>query len=75
MVGPMSTEERDALTLRLKVAIVALVGLSSGLITLLGDPSLLEVALVVLVGLGVGVLLVWIVFPGSGGVDRERGPR
>lgn len=75
MVGPMSDEERSSLTLRLKVGFVLLIGFSAGLITLVGDPTLLEVALVTLVGFGVGGVLVWVVFPGTGEVRRDRGRR
>jgi hypothetical protein len=72
MVGPMSSEERSQLALRLKIGFVLLIGASAGLITLLGDPTLLEVALVTGVGLVFGVLVVAVVFPGTGEVKRIR---
>ena len=72
MVGPMSSEERSRLTLRLKVGFVLLIGFSAGLITLLGDPTLLEIALVTGAGLVFGALVVRFVFPGTGEVARIR---
>jgi len=75
MVEPISDEERSAFTRRVKVAFVALVGLSAGLTTLLGDPSLPVVAGAVLGGLAVGGVLVWLVFPGDGTVGGSRGRR
>ena len=72
MVGPMSSEQRSRLMLRLKAGFVLLIGFSAGLITLLGDPTLLEIALVTGTGLVFGVLIVWFVFPGTGEVKRIR---
>ena len=72
MVGPMTSEERTRLTLRLKIGFVLLIGFSAGLITLLGTPTLLEVALVTAVGLVFGALVVAVVFPGTGEVKRIR---
>ena len=72
MVGPMSSEERSRLALRLKVGFVLLIGLSAGLITLLGDPTPLEIALVTGAGLAFGALVVRVVFPGTGEVERIR---
>lgn len=61
MVGP-STDDTSRLDL-VRPALVVLVGVSSGLITLVGDATLLETALVVLAGLLLGVVLVRIVLP------------
>jgi predicted exporter len=72
MVGPMSSEERSRLTLRLKIGFVLLIGFSAGLTTLVGDPTLVEVALVTLVGLVVGAVVVRVVFPGTGAVEPRR---
>lgn len=63
MVGPVSNEERDAFTLKVKVAFVVLVGLSAGLITLQGDPTLPVVGAAILGGLAVGAVLAWLVSP------------
>lgn len=63
MVGPISSEERLAASRRLKIGFILLVGLSAGLITLQGEPSILGFALAVGVGLLVGVLLVVLAFP------------
>ena len=72
MVGPMSSEERSRLTLRLKIGFVLLIGFSAGLTTLVGNPTPVEVVLVTLVGLVVGAVVVRIVFPGTGEVVRGR---
>lgn len=72
MVGPMSNDERTSLTRRLKTGFVVLIGISAGLITLVGDPTLLETALVTLVGFIVGAVLVRVVFPGTGEMQRDR---
>ena len=63
MVGPVSREERLAASRRFKIGFVLLVGVSAGLITAQGNPTLPVVALAVLVGLVVGVLLVLFAFP------------
>lgn len=70
MVGPMPTDERSRLMRLLKLSFVVLIGASSGLITLLGEPTPLEFALVTGVGLVFGALVVWVVFPRSGDVNR-----
>ncbi|MFC5972999.1 hypothetical protein ACFPYI_16820 [Halomarina salina] len=72
MVGPISSEERSRLMLQLKAVFVVVIGASAGLITLLGETTLLETALVTGVGLVFGVLIVWFVFPGTGEVKRTR---
>ena len=72
MVGPISRDERSSLVRRLKAGFVVLVGGSSGLIAVQGGATLVEVALVTLVGLVVGVVLVWLVFPGTGEVENVR---
>jgi len=72
MVGPVSEAERSAFALRLKIGIVALVGASTGLVALANDAPLAGIGVAVLVGLLVGVLLVRIVFPGSGGTTSGR---
>ena len=63
MVGPIRNEDRLAASRRLKLGFVLLVGLSSGLITLQGDPTIFEFALAVLVGLVVGLVLVVVALP------------
>lgn len=72
MVGPMSTDERESLVAQLKIAFVVLIGASAGLITLLGSPTLLESGVATGAGLLFGVLVVRIVFPGSGTVERRE---
>ncbi|MWG36875.1 hypothetical protein [Halomarina oriensis] len=72
MVGPMTTEERSQYMRWLKLGFVLLIGVSAGLITLLGSPTLLEVALVTGVGLVFGAIVVAVVFPGTGEVKRVR---
>jgi hypothetical protein len=57
MVGPASEEEKAASMTRLKVAIVALVGASAGLVTLSGGGSAVQVAIAVAAGLVVGAAL------------------
>ncbi|WP_332899577.1 hypothetical protein [Haladaptatus sp. CMSO5] len=76
MVGPLSSEERTAATLRLKIGFVVLVGASAGLITLPSSPSLFEFGVAFLAGSALGVLLVWLVFPGTGDIagDARRRP-
>jgi len=63
MVGPISDEERSSFALRVKIGITVLIGLSAGLVTLQGDPSLPIIAGAVLGGIVFGGLLVWYVFP------------
>lgn len=72
MVGPISSERRSAVVLRMKVGFVLLVGASGGLITLQGDPTPLVIGGAVLAGLAVGVVLVWLVFPGTGETTSQR---
>lgn len=72
MVGPPSDDDQRSLVYRLKVFFVVLVGVSAGLITRVGNATLLESGLVTLAGLAVGVVLVWIVFPGDGGTNRQQ---
>ncbi|PSP55561.1 hypothetical protein BRC82_05125 [Halobacteriales archaeon QS_1_67_19] len=57
MVGPATDEEKAASMNRLKVGIVALVGLSAGLITLSGGGSVVEIALATGAGSAVGLAL------------------
>ncbi|WP_276261311.1 hypothetical protein [Haloglomus litoreum] len=75
MVGPVSDEERSDAAFKIKVAIVAFVGLSAGLITLQGDGPLWMSGLAVLAGVLTGLLLVYIVFPGDGSVRSSRDRR
>jgi ABC-type nickel/cobalt efflux system permease component RcnA len=63
MVGPVSREERLTASRRIKIGFIVLVGLSAGLITLQGEPSILVFALAVCVGLVVGAVAVWLAFP------------
>lgn len=59
MVGPsLSTEEKQVASLRLKAAIVGLVGASAGLMALQVRASLVQTTLFVAGGLILGVLLV-----------------
>jgi hypothetical protein len=75
VVGPVSSEERSDATFRLKIGFVVLIGLSSGLISLQGDLPLWGTGVAILVGLVLGVLLVWLVFPGTGESRSSRGRR
>jgi hypothetical protein len=59
MVGPMSEEERTAGMRRLKAGVVALVGVSGGLVAVYGDAGPLGIAVAVAAGLVVGALLTW----------------
>jgi hypothetical protein len=72
MVDPISDEERSAFALKVKVAIVVLVGGSAGLVAVANGASLALAGGAVLAGLVVGVVLVVIVFPGSGGTSSNR---
>jgi hypothetical protein len=72
VVGPVSSEERSDAAFRLKVGFVVLVGLSSGLISLQGDLPLWGTGVAILAGLLLGVLLVWVVFPGTGEISSSR---
>lgn len=63
MVGPVSREERLAASRRLKIGFVLLVGISAGLITLQGNPSILVFLFAVLLGLLAGVVVVALAFP------------
>jgi hypothetical protein len=70
MVGPTDDDNRQSLVTQLKIFFVVLVGASAGLITVIEDTTLLESGLAVITGLVVGVILVWIVFPGDGQTRR-----
>ena len=72
MVGPVSDEERSDAAVRIKVGIVLFVSLSSGLITLRGNAPLWQTGVAMLVGLLTGLVLVYIVFPGDGGMRSSR---
>jgi hypothetical protein len=71
MVGPISREEREASTRRIKAAFVLLVGVSGALITLQGDVALWVTAAAFVVASLVGLVLVWYVFPGTGETKRR----
>lgn len=75
MVGPISDEERSSFTLRVKIGITILIGVSAGLITLQGDPSLTVIAVAVVGGLVVGGLLVWYLFPDGTAMTGNSGGR
>ena len=72
MVDPISDEERSEFALKVKVAVVLLVGGSAGLVAVANGASLVLAGGAVLAGLAVGVVLVRIVFPGSGGTSSDR---
>lgn len=76
MVGPISSEERTSTVRRVKAVFVLVVGLSGGLISLQAGGDLLMTGGAILAGLVTGVVLVWLVFPGTGEVrsDGRRGP-
>ena len=57
MVGPASEEEKRDAMKRLRFGVVALVGVSAGLITVQGGGSPFEVAVAVVAGLAVGAVL------------------
>ena len=57
MVGPPSDEEKREAMNRLKFGIVALVGVSAGLIAVQGGGSVLEVGVAAVAGLAVGAIL------------------
>ncbi|MFC6733192.1 MULTISPECIES: hypothetical protein [unclassified Haladaptatus] len=71
MVGPLSSEERTEATTRLKIGFVLLVGFSAGLITLPSEPTFVEFGVAFLAGSALGVLLVWLVFPGTGDIAGD----
>jgi hypothetical protein len=70
MVGPTADDDSQSLAFRLKIFFVVLVGASAGLITSVENTTLLESGLATLAGLVVGVVLVWIVFPGNDETKR-----
>lgn len=72
MVGPVSSEERKSFTTRVKIGFTLLIGISTGLITLQGDPSLLVFLAAVVAGTAVGGVIVWYVFPESGNIADDR---
>ena len=67
MVGPISDAERDSFAARVKIGIVLVIGLSAGLMAVQGDAPFAFVTGAVVAGLVLGVVLVRVVFPGSGG--------
>lgn len=71
MVGPISEAERASFAFRMKLGLTALVAASAGLTALHGGASLPVVAMVVAAGAVVGAPLVWFVFPGTGGRQRD----
>ena len=70
MVDPVSSEERERFTLKLKLGLTAIVAASAGLIAVQGGASLPAVAAAIGSGAVVGAALIWFVFPGTG----ERTP-
>lgn len=72
MVDPVSDADRISRYRQLKLAFVALVALSAGLVAHQGGATPLESALVVLVGGVVGAALAWFVFPGNGASLSSR---
>lgn len=72
MVGPLTDAEREEGNFKVKAGFVLLVGVSAGLISLQGDPSLAIIAGAVAGGLLLGVLLVWYLFPGTGETRRRQ---
>jgi hypothetical protein len=72
VVGPVSDEERSDAAFRIKIGIVLFVSLSAGLITLQGGVPLWQTGVAMLVGLLTGLALVYLVFPGDGGVRSSR---
>lgn len=72
MVGPISSEERSAFALKVKLALTAVVGASAALIAIQADATPQVVAAALVGGLVAGGVLVWIVFPGSGEVRSRR---
>lgn len=77
MVGPVSDDERDRFALKIKLGLTALVAVSGGLIAVQSGATLPLVAAATAGAAIVGAMLVWFVFPGSGGRSREddREPR
>lgn len=75
MVGPVSTRERDSFARKLKIVLVAVVAGSGGLMAIHGDASLPIVGAAALGGAVAGVLLVRIVFPGTGEPPSGNGRR
>ncbi|OYR57098.1 hypothetical protein [Halorubrum halodurans] len=59
MVEPMSREERDAGNRKIKIGFLVLVAASPPLITLLGDPTVVQLAVAAGGGLLLGLLVVW----------------
>ena len=74
MVGPVSNDERESFTRRLQLGFVVLVGVSSGLITLQGDPSPTVVVGAVAGGLALGVLLMRFAIPSADGFRDQETP-
>lgn len=72
MVDPVSHEERAAFARKLKVAVVALVGVSSALVAVQADAALGGVALALVAGLVVGVPVAWFVVPTPSTPDQRR---
>ena len=75
MVGGVTDDEREAFVRRVKIGFVLFVGLSAGLITLLGDAGVVGFAVAGTVGLAVGAVLVWIAFPSTEQFSTENQSR
>jgi membrane associated rhomboid family serine protease len=75
MVGPVSDEERESATTKVKLAFTALIGFSAALVTLQVNPSPLVFASALAGGLVVGWLLVWYVFPDTTGLTQRESRR
>lgn len=74
MVGPVSNDERESFTRRLKVGFVVLVGVSAGLITLQGDTGPVVLVGAVVGGLVAGALLTRFAIPSADSFRDQNAP-
>lgn len=76
MVGPISSADRAAFTLKVKLVLTGVVGVSAALIAVQAGGDLPTVAGALVAGSVVGAGLIWFVFPkGDRGPDAGRRDR
>lgn len=73
MVDPVSQDERDSFTRKLKVAVAALVAVSTGMVALSAGATLPQALAALLGGVVVGGVIAWYAVPSTPAPAERRG--